>query len=70
MKAQVNGQEINLIPFKGNPQLWWDGKDDSKIYKWDDLKTVNASSLNSSYSAARLRIGVSVRGSVEGSNES
>jgi flagellar hook assembly protein FlgD len=70
VKAKVDGKTVDLIPFKGDPQFWWDGKDESKLYRWEEIKTVNASSLNSSYSAVRLRIGVSVRGSVEGSNES
>lgn len=69
MKVEIEGKIINLIQFKGDPALWWDGSDESKLYKWEQFRpALNASSLNSSYSASRLKIGVKVKGNVEGVN--
>ncbi len=62
MKATVNGITLDLIQYKGNPQLWWDGKDATKLYKWEEFRTVGATNINSSYSALRLKVGISIRG--------
>lgn len=68
MKFIIDNKEIDLIPFKNNPTLLWDGKDDAKTYKWEDLTPrVNASNVNSSYSAARVHVKVKASGSVESS---
>lgn len=66
MKFLVDGKEKNLIPYKGNPKVWWDGVDESSLHKFESLvQPVKASTLNSSYSAVRLKLGLVMRGTVE-----
>ncbi len=66
MKFIVDNKELNLIPFKGSSKVWWDGKDDTKLYNFSDLvPPVKTTTLNSSYSATRLKIGLKMHGTVD-----
>jgi hypothetical protein len=66
MKFIVENKELNLIPYKGNSKIWWDGIDDTRLYNFNDLMPpVKTTSLNSSYSATRLSISLKMRGSVD-----
>lgn len=64
----LKGQEIlNLIPYNGDPNKWWDGSDSTKIYEFEDLipyTGVKSQNINSAYSAVRLSLKPGVRGSV------
>ena len=66
MKAIIDGKEENLIPYKGSSKVWWDGKDASRLHNFADIvRPAKTSTLNSSYSAVRLKLGVHAHGSVE-----
>ena len=60
MKVLINGCEMNLIPYKGNPNFWYDGINESKIFSFGELKfpTVNQAVTQT---VARMTIRTNVR---------
>ena len=60
MKVLVNDQERDLIPYKGNPQQWWDGEDENNIFSFGELRfpTVNQAVTQT---VARMTIRTNVR---------
>lgn len=56
---------VDLMPYKGNPELWWDGKDNTKLYKWEDLEPVSKQRLvNSTYIASKISVIAKTKGTV------
>lgn len=63
MKVLVNNQEKDLIPYKGNPQQWWDGEDETKIFSFGELR-FPTTSQNVTQVVSRVPIQTKVRCSV------
>lgn len=38
MEVLINNERVNLIQYKNNPNFWWDGIDESKVYSFSELK--------------------------------
>lgn len=60
MKVLINNQEKDLIPYKGNPQQWWDGSDESSIFSFGELRFPVASQ-NVTQVVSRVAIKTKVR---------
>lgn len=66
MKFILNEKEIELIPYKSNPEIWWDGIDSNKLYKFSDLKQPTVTKIiNSNYSAVRATVKIGVRAGID-----
>lgn len=63
MKALIHGIEKNLIPYKGNPQKWWDGEDDNTIYDFSDLIFPTYTTY-ASETVLRMKVNVSASGTI------
>lgn len=63
MKVLINGVEKDLIPYNGNPQQWWDGKDEKAIFSFGELKFPTQTN-NVTQTVSRVAIKTNVRCSV------
>lgn len=60
MKVLINNQEKDLIPYKGNPQQWWDGENEDNIFSFGELKFPTANQAVTQ-TVARMSIRTNVR---------
>ncbi len=63
MKVLINGVEKDLIPYKGNPQQWWDGSDEKNILSFGELKFPTQTN-NVTQTVSRVSVKTNVKCSV------
>lgn len=63
MKVLIDNQEKDLIPYNNNPQLWWDGQDETKIFSFGELKFPTVSQ-SVTQTVAKVAVKTKVRCSV------
>lgn len=63
MKVLIDDKEENLVPYKGNPQLWWDGMDESKVYSFSELR-FPVMSQNATQVVSKIAVKTKVSGNI------
>lgn len=63
MKVLIDGVEKDLMPYKGNPNKWYDGVDETQIFSFGELRFPVHSS-NVTQTVSRIAIKTKVRCSV------
>lgn len=63
MKVIIHGVERNLIPYKGNPQKWWDGENEDTIYNFSDLVFPTYTTY-ATETVLKTKVNISISGSI------